>query len=90
MLEKWFFVLVIGGLMIGATPVMAQTYSLDWGNVEGAGGTSQGGQYVIRGTFGQPDAGTLTGGSFTLAGGFWAGDWASGHRLFLPLILKLI
>src|SRR5207249_7170371 len=38
-------------------------------------GTSTGGVYSLSGTIGQPDAGGLsqtTGGSYTLAGGFWS------------------
>jgi len=35
-----------------------------------AGGWA-GGVYVISGTIGQPDAGTMSGGGFTLTGGFW-------------------
>jgi hypothetical protein len=30
-----------------------------------------GGQFTLSGTIGQPDAGTLTGSSFRLEGGFW-------------------
>jgi len=31
----------------------------------------------LGGTIGQPDEGTLTGGAFTLSGGFWAGSGSS-------------
>lgn len=60
------------------TPVLgfhahAQTYSIDWFTVDGGGGTSTGGVYTVTGTIGQPDAGpTMTGGSFSLNGGFWS------------------
>jgi hypothetical protein len=33
--------------------------------------TSTGGVYSVSGTIGQPDAGELRGGTFTLVGGFW-------------------
>jgi hypothetical protein len=49
----------------------AQTYSIDWFTIDGGGGTSTGGVYSISGTVGQPDAGHLSGGNFTLDGGFW-------------------
>jgi hypothetical protein len=39
--------------------------------VDGGGGTSTGGVYSVTGTIGQPDAGTMSGGNFTLEGGFW-------------------
>lgn len=41
--------------------------------IDGGGGTSSAGQYVVSGTAGQPDAGTLGGGSYVVDGGFWCG-----------------
>ena len=39
----------------------------------GGGGTSTNGQFSLSGTIGQPDAsGALTGGNFSVTGGFWA------------------
>jgi hypothetical protein len=54
-------------------PVLAQgqNYTIDWFTIDGGGGTSTGGVYLISGTVGQPDAGRLTGGSYVLDGGFW-------------------
>jgi hypothetical protein len=49
----------------------AQTYSIDWFTIGGGGGTSTGGVYSVSGTIGQPDAGTLSGGNYSLIGGFW-------------------
>ncbi len=46
-------------------------FDLSWHTVDGGGGTSGGGGFVLRGTIGQPDAGDLSGGDFTLRGGFW-------------------
>jgi hypothetical protein len=46
-------------------------YSIDWSTVDGGGGTSTGGVYSVSGTIGQPDAGKMSGGPFTLEGGFW-------------------
>ena len=39
--------------------------------MDGGGGTSTGGGYTVTGTIGQPDAGTMGGGTFSLNGGFW-------------------
>src|SRR6266446_895868 len=51
----------------------AQTYSIDWLTIDGGGGTSTGGVYSVSGTIGQPDAGgPMTGGNFSLVGGFWS------------------
>ncbi len=50
----------------------AQTFSIDWFTIDGGGDTSTGGVYAVSGTIGQPDAGAMTGGPYSLAGGFWA------------------
>ncbi len=42
------------------------------GTVDGGRGTSTGGTITQRGTIGQPDAGLLGGGAFSLSGGFWS------------------
>jgi hypothetical protein len=47
-------------------------YSIDWSTVDGGGGASTGGVFSVSGTVGQPDAGALSGGQFTLLGGFWS------------------
>ncbi len=51
----------------------AQNYSVDWDKISGGGGTSSGGQYSVSGTIGQHDAGSaMTGGNYSLTGGFWS------------------
>lgn len=63
----------MSGLAILATDVGAQSYSIDWYKVSSGGGTSTNGQYAISGTIGQHDAdGAMTGGSYSLTGGFWS------------------
>jgi hypothetical protein len=48
-------------------------YSIDWSTIDGGGGTSTGGVYAVSGTIGQHDAGgPMTGGNYSLTGGFWA------------------
>ncbi len=71
-------------------PVAAQSgggYDLTWNVIAGGGITfSAGGSYLLGGTMGQPDAGTMSGGAYTLNGGFWV-DFL-GNRLYLPIIEK--
>ena len=56
-----------------ATITHAQSHSIDWFKIAGGGGTSTGGVYSVSGTIGQPDAGApMTGGQYSLTGGFWA------------------
>jgi hypothetical protein len=59
------------GLCLLAVSAMGQN-SIDWWTVAGGGGTSTGGVYAVSGTIGQPDAGAMSAGQFTLTGGFWA------------------
>ena len=57
-------------LMAGGTPEFEMTRStIDGGGVMRS--TAEG--YELSATIGQPDAGTMTGGDFELAGGFWFG-----------------
>jgi hypothetical protein len=50
---------------------LAQSFSIDWFSIDGGGGTSSGGPYQVSGAIGQPDPGTLKGGNYSLAGGFF-------------------
>ncbi len=67
--------LLIASAAIFLTASAAGGYSLDWWTVDGGGGGGSGGAgYELAGTIGQPDAGgPMTGGSYSLTGGFWPG-----------------
>ena len=57
------------------TVAQAQTggpYDLSWHNI-GPGGSANGGSYSLDASIGQPDAATMSGGSYTLTGGFLPG-----------------
>jgi hypothetical protein len=50
-----------------------QSYAIDWYKIAAGGGGSTGGAYSVSGTIGQPDAsGEMTGGNYSLTGGFWS------------------
>ena len=56
-----------------ASSAPAQQYAVPWSKVSSGGGTSTGGVYAVTGTIGQHDAGaTMSGGNFSLTGGFWS------------------
>jgi hypothetical protein len=61
-------------------------YAIPWWSVDGGGGTSQGGTYVLSGTAGQVDAGTASGGPYVLTGGFFGG--AVPYKTFMPLMRR--
>ena len=47
-------------------------FDLSWHTIDGGGVMrSTGGDFELSGTIGQPDAGAMSGGDFTLTGGFW-------------------
>lgn len=48
-------------------------YKLNWSTIDGGGGRSSGGQYVLTGTIGQPDAAYSSSGNYQVLGGFWPG-----------------
>jgi hypothetical protein len=79
-------------LLLPVSFAQAQTgggYDLTWWTVDGGGGTLQGGGYTLMGTAGQPDpAPALTGGDYTLVGGFWPGASSPHVFVYLPLVLR--
>ncbi len=84
---------VLGLLVVLVVTATAQarpsaSYDLSWYSIDGGGGMfSTGGSYSLGGTIGQPDAGTLSGGSYSLNGGFWSGG-TTNYAVYLPLVLK--
>jgi len=65
--------MIIAGLLLAQPKLHAQSYTIDWYKISGGGGTSTSGTYQVSGTIGQHDAGgPMTGGSYSLTGGFWA------------------
>jgi hypothetical protein len=73
-----------------AYPASAQaggTYDLTWNTIDSGGYTfSTGGTYSLGGTIGQPDAGVLSGGSYSLSGGVWGSN--TTQQVYLPVILR--
>jgi len=89
----FLLLLMVGGVSLRQAQdvALAQSgggYDLTWNTVDSGGATfSTGGNYSLGGTIGQPDAGVLSGGDYTLAGGFWGGG-AVEYKIYLPLILR--
>jgi len=86
--------LAAGLLLLAVLPALAQSgggYDLTWNTVDGGGATfSTGGGYTLGGTAGQPDAGLMEGGAYTLAGGFWPGGAAAPpeSQVYVPLVMR--
>ena len=84
-------VLVAIALLLAVSTALAWSgFDVSWWTVDGGGGTASGGSYTLAGAIGQPDAGVLTGGDYTLGGGFWGGGGAAAveYKVYLPLVLK--
>lgn len=52
--------------------VSAAQYDVFWYTLDGGGGYCSGSGYEIEGTVGQHDAHVMTGGEYTIVGGFWS------------------
>ena len=71
--------IAIAGALAAAAPIaaVAQVYTIPWSNLDGGGSPATpltGGAFSLSASLGQSDAGSaLTGGSYSLRGGFWAG-----------------
>jgi hypothetical protein len=60
-------------LLLAAAALHAQQYSIAWYKIAGGGGASSNGPYAVTGAIGQHDAGpAMSGGNFSLTGGFWS------------------
>jgi hypothetical protein len=56
-----------------ATAQTGGSYEISWSTVDGGGGLSSGGAYVLTVTIGQPDAAYSAGGQYEILSGFWPG-----------------
>ena len=72
-MKKFGFSIWLTALLLGVAvhSLRAQSFFIDWFTIDGGGGTSTGGVFAVSGTIGQPDAGTMSGGNYSLSGGFW-------------------
>ena len=82
-------------LLVGVSLASAQTldgYTIDWWTTGGGGGTSAAEGYSLSGSIGQADAGEMSGGGYTVTGGFW-GDAVEQaavqpYQSYLPLVKR--
>ena len=77
--------------MVVSLSSAAGNYGIPRFSMVGGGGTIRGGAYILSGTSGQCSANVISGGSYSLTGGFWPGDVqeiAVDRALYLPLIRK--
>jgi hypothetical protein len=94
-LMRWALLISLVALLASGVALAASAppatpeddYAISWWTVDGGGTTaSSGGSYALGGAIGQPDAGLMSGGDYTLSGGFWGGGPAM-HNIYLPLVI---
>ena len=83
--------LVTLALLLAVATALAQTsgtFDLSWNNQPNGGATfSQGGGYTLGATVAQPPAsGSMSGGGYSLTGGFWTGPYA--NYIYGPVVEK--
>lgn len=93
MIKKRMVFMVVGVLLVllvGAALAAPNTFSIPWWTIDGGGGNSQGVEYTVSGTIGQPDTSPLmSGGDFTIVGGYWGGGaLLAQSQLYLPIVTR--
>ena len=73
-MRRFFAMALLISAAIFAPSARAQSanYSIPWHTIAGGGGTSSGGNYTVSGTIGQHSTATMSGGAYSLTGGFWS------------------
>ena len=98
--QRWHLALLVAmcaALLMAPTAAYAQSgITMLITTIDGGGGSSSGGQFSLGATIAQPEAGQMTGGTFTLIGGFWTplgleptgGQPSDGFTLIMPLLKR--
>ena len=75
-MKSLLVIALTGAALIFPRALLAQNYSINWYTIGGGGGTSSGtngsNTYSISGTIGQPATASMSGGAYSLTGGFWS------------------
>jgi hypothetical protein len=86
--------LLLAGLSWRTSPARGEsraTYLLVKSNI-GPGQSGSSGAYTLSSSAGQPDAGEVSAGSYTLGGGFWGGGTivsvVAPNFVYLPLVVR--
>lgn len=84
----FYLVVQISDTSTSAAQTGGSFHLTSW-TIDGGGGQQQGGAYGVRSTIGQLDAGTISGGTYQIAGGFGISNVSippAEYRVFLPYI----
>ncbi|MCP3979027.1 MAG: hypothetical protein GY716_06800 [bacterium] len=79
------------GIAVAATAsaaaMMTGVYEINWWTSDAGGGFSSGGTYDMGVDFGQVDYRVMSGGPYTIAGGFWPGAAEASDPTLIPTLL---
>jgi hypothetical protein len=91
-LKSSILALIVALLAAFLVLAASNNFSIPWWTVDDGGGNSQGGDYAISGTIGQPDVSPLmSGGDYTVVGGFWGGPVEVpivSNYIYVPLVIR--
>lgn len=79
--------LVLGMLLLATTALASGPYELLWYTIGAGGGTSEGGRYSLSASIGQNAGDSMSGGAYSLSGGFWSGV-PPVYLRYLPVIFR--
>lgn len=80
-------VLVLGMLLLASTALAGGPYELLWYSIGAGGGECEGGAYALQASVGQSAGVPMTGGAYSLGGGFWSGV-PPVYLRYLPVIFR--
>lgn len=86
-MKRTAILLALALFLLTGTALAANPYELLWYSVGGGGSPSEGGHYALSASIGQPAADSMSGGQYSLNGGFWSGI-PPRYPLYLPVILR--
>lgn len=86
-MKRTAILLALALFLLAGAALAAGPYELLWYSISGGGNPSEGGQYALSATVGQAAADSMSGGQYSLNGGFWSGV-PPRYPVFLPVILR--
>jgi hypothetical protein len=75
-MKSFLAIAIVGAVLLFPRMLHAQNYSINWHTISGGGGSSSGvsgtNTYTVNGTIGQPATLVMSGGIYSITGGFWS------------------
>jgi hypothetical protein len=75
-MKSFLAIAIVGAALVFPRALHAQSYSINWYTIGGGGGSSSGtnggASYTVSGTIGQPATASMSGGVYSITGGFWS------------------